>query len=243
MEQSKPLVIAHRGASAYAPENTIGAFLLGVEQSCDMIELDIHLTKDEQIVVCHDYTLDRTTNGKGAIAELTYDEIRVYDAGSWFGAEFASERVSLLEDVLQAVPSRVTFNVEIKSGDEPEINRILIELLEKTGRMESTVVSSFNHNCLVKLKKLAPNIRIGLLYDKGKIDIQAFEKKHGVGLFSLHPHHGLVNEHMVKSAADFGVVVYPWTVDEEGRQIELIQAQVAGIITNKPDQLVRLLQN
>ena len=94
------LIIAHRGASGYAPENTLASMELAIKLGCDAIELDIHLTKDQQIVVCHDFTVDRTTNGRGEIENLTLEDIKKLDAGSWFSDEFKGEKIPTLEEVI-----------------------------------------------------------------------------------------------------------------------------------------------
>src|SRR5512135_2857797 len=112
--RSQPLVIAHRGSSAYAPENTLAAFRLAAEQEADAIELDVDLTRDGHVIVMHDATVDRTTDGHGRVADLTLDEIRRIDAGAWKGAAFNGERVPLLEEVFEAVGQRMLINVEIK---------------------------------------------------------------------------------------------------------------------------------
>src|SRR5690625_6609337 len=112
----KPLIIAHRGASGNAPENTLAAFQLAVEEGADGIELDVHLSKDGELVVIHDDTLDRTTNGTGRVQDKDLDELKTYDAGSWFDSKFASERIPLLQEVIDILPDDVFLNVEIKNS-------------------------------------------------------------------------------------------------------------------------------
>lgn len=237
MKAAMPLVIAHRGASAEAPENSLAAFVLGVSQGCDMIELDVHLTKDKQVVVIHDHTLDRTTNGIGEIATLNYEDIKGYDCGKWFSDQCAGEYVPLLEEVLTKVPAHVQFNVEVKAAGTPGMAGCLIDVLRKTDRIGSTVVSSFHYGCLVELKKQLPDLRIGLLYHEEIADFKKFEEESGVELFSLHPHYPFVTESYMESATAAGKAVYPWTVDDEADWRKLIDLGVAGIITNKPGLL------
>lgn len=241
MKTVKPLIIAHRGASAEAPENSLAAFMLGVMQKCDMIELDVHLTKDKQVVVIHDHTLDRTTNGIGEIANLNYEDIKGYDCGKWFSDQYAEEYVPLLEEVLTKVPANVQFNVEIKAAGTPGMVSSLIDVLRKCDRVESTVISSFHYGCLTELKKQLPEIRIGLLYHKDVADFKKFEEESGVEVFSLHPHHPLVTESYMEIANAAGKAVYPWTVDGEPDLRKLIDLGVAGIITNKPGLLRTIL--
>lgn len=241
MKTVKPLVIAHRGASKEAPENSLAAFILGVKQGCDMIELDIHLTKDKQIVVIHDHTLERTTNGMGEIANLDYEDIKGYDCGQWFSDQYTGEYVPLLEEVMMKVPASVQFNVEIKAAEAPGMVSCLIDVLNKTDRIGSTVVSSFHYGCLAELKKQLPEIRIGMLYHPEVADFTRFEEESGVEVFSLHPHYPLVTEAYMETANAAGKTVYPWTADEEADLNRLINLGVAGIITNKPDLLRMIL--
>src|SRR5690625_1782572 len=111
----KPLIIAHRGASGHVQENTLAAFELTVEEGADCIKLDVHLTNDGELVVIHDDTLDLTTNGTGRVQEKTLDELKAYDAGSWFDTKFASEKIPLLQEVIDILPADVFLNVEIKN--------------------------------------------------------------------------------------------------------------------------------
>jgi glycerophosphoryl diester phosphodiesterase len=242
MKAAKPLVIAHRGASAEAPENSLAAFMLGVRQGCGMIELDVHLTKDKQVVVIHDHTLDRTTNGEGDIANLNYKDIKGYDCGKWFGDQYAGEYVPLLEEVLTKVPANVQFNVEIKAAETPGMLDSLIDVLNKTDRIGGTVVSSFHYGCLAELKVKLPEIHIGLLYHQEVADFKKFEVESGVEVFSLHPHHSLVTEAYMDIANRGGKTVYTWTVDGEVDLKRLIELGVAGIITNKPELLRKVLE-
>lgn len=241
MKAAKPLVIAHRGASAEAPENSLAAFMLGVMQECDMIELDVHLTKDKQVVVIHDHTLERTTNGVGEIVNLNYEDIKGYDCGKWFSDQYAGEYVPLLEEVLTKVPANVQFNVEIKAAETSGMVSCLIDVLRKTDRIGSTVVSSFHFGCLAELKKQLPEIRIGLLYHPEVADFKKFEEESGVEVFSLHPHFPLVTASYMDIANAAGKTVYPWTVDGEADLRKLIDLGVAGIITNKPGFLRMIL--
>ncbi|MFF2887064.1 glycerophosphodiester phosphodiesterase [Paenibacillus sp. NPDC057967] len=241
MKAAKPLVIAHRGASAEAPENSLAAFMLGVRQGCDMIELDVHLTKDKQVIVIHDHTLDRTTNGIGDIANLNYKDIKGFDCGKWFSDQYAGEYVPLLEEVLTKVPAHVQFNVEVKAAETPGMVGCLVDVLRKTDRIGSTVVSSFHYGCLIELKKQLPDLRIGLLYHEEIADCKTFEEESGVEVFSLHPHYPFVTASYMETANAASKAVYPWTVDGEADLRKLIDLGVAGIITNKPSLLSTIL--
>jgi glycerophosphoryl diester phosphodiesterase len=236
-----PIIIAHRGASAEAPENTLIAFELGIRQGCTGIELDVHLSRDGQLVVCHDSTVERTTNGVGAIADMTVSELRAFDAGSWLNERFAGERLPLLGEVFDLAPPAMPINVEIKCYGNEAVYEPLIELLRRKDRIDTVFVSCFDHDMAAELKRREPEVRIGLLYDRGKVEIDEFESRTGVSLYSLHPHHSYITRDYVEAAHRKNVCIFPWTVDPEPRMRELLAAGVDGIITNVPARLKRLL--
>ncbi|MDQ0896529.1 glycerophosphodiester phosphodiesterase family protein [Paenibacillus sp. V4I7] len=145
MTKQPLLVIAHRGAKGEAPENTMAAFRLGLEQGCDAIELDIHLSKDGEIVVIHDDTMHRTTDISGKVNELTLAELKQADAGRWFHEKYAGERVPLLEEVFDLVPANIMINVEVKYSYGRKLESALVELMRRKNRIHNVVVSSFDH--------------------------------------------------------------------------------------------------
>ncbi|WP_409341288.1 glycerophosphodiester phosphodiesterase [Paenibacillus sp. MBLB4367] len=243
MTAIRPLIIAHRGASGEAPENTLGAFKLGLEQGCHAIELDVHLSKDGHIVVCHDTTLDRTTDRTGAISELTLAEIQTADAGSWFHEKYAGERIPTLEQVFELVPPSIVINVEIKGSYGRRTEHALAELLRRTGRLSSVVVSSFDHKCLAFLKLLEPEVQIGLLYSFTPVRHAALASLLGVPVYSLHPHFFSLNQEDVRDAVSQGLQVYPWTINAEDQLRKAAEYGVSGIITDYPGRLKNVLDN
>src|SRR5699024_8402340 len=162
-----PLIMAHRGASGNAPENTMAAFQLAVDEGADGIELDVHLSKDGEIVVIHDDTLNRTTNGTGNVHEKDLAELKTYDAGSWFDPKFSEERIPLLQEVIDILPESVFLNIEIKNSPivHTGIEQKLVDLLGKNNRLNDTLISSFDHESLYTIKKLAPELKIGIIYN------------------------------------------------------------------------------
>jgi len=235
MLANNPLIIAHRGCSSEAPENTLSAFKLALEQGCDAIELDVHLSGDGEIIVCHDDTLDRTSDGSGVIHEMTVQEIKQVDAGSWFNPRYAGERIPLLQEVFELVPPNIMINVEAKGlhGDAGE--RRLLQLLRDTNRVSSVVISSFDHQLLKRLKQREPNVRIGLLYDNELHHNQA--EQLGVSVYSLHPYHVSIDTATVAVAVDHGLQVYPWTINSVQDMQKAIKQGVSGIITDYPGRL------
>lgn len=241
--KSNIMVIAHRGAAGEAPENTLGAFALGLEQGCTGIELDVHLSKDGEIIVCHDATLDRTTDLKGEIRKMTVEELKRADAGSWYNEKFAGERIPLLEEVLDLVPPDVQINVEVKGAADGQLEPALLSLLKRKQRLDSVFVSSFDFVCLERLKALEPEIRIGLLYS---FNISKHYRMAGLldgPVYSLHPYWARLDKQAVQDAVEKGLQVYPWTINEEEKMKQMIDLGVSGIITDYPGRLKRLLES
>lgn len=239
----KPLIIAHRGASGEAPENTLASFHLALEQGCDAIELDVHLSADGELIVCHDDLIDRTTSGTGRIADMTVSELKKYDAGSWFHEKYSGETLPLLEEVFDAVPEEIIVNVEIKNIPSyyQGIERSLHDLMIKKNRIGSVVVSSFDHQCLLRIKQLEPEIKIGLLYYANLTNHRSYAETFGASVFSLHPYFEAIRHDDIGDAEKHGLKVYPWTVNQSEEMEALINAGVSGIITDFPGKLKQLL--
>ena len=237
-----PIVIAHRGASGEAPENTLAAFKLAVEQGCDAIELDIHLAADGQIVVCHDDSIGRTTTGKGVIREMTSQQLKQADAGVKFGGQFAGERIPLLEEVFDLVPQEIMLNIEIKSGFDRRIESTLLELLDRKKRLDNVVVSSFNHKSLRLLKQLEPRVKIGLLYAADFANHRRIAEAMEVDVYSLHPDYRLIQREDIADAVAHGLKVFPYTINDEMDMRQAVQNGASGIITDYPGKLKQLLR-
>jgi len=236
----RPLVIAHRGAAGQAPENTLAAFRLAVGQGCDMIELDAQLSADGEIVICHDEKVDRTTDGSGFIRDMTLDRLRRLDAGAWFSPACAGERIPTLSEVFALVPARVGINIELKCSDD-RIIRLLPPLIRKWGRTASVIVSSFDHRLLQRLKKAAPDLRIGLVYAALLPDPVQLVRDFGPGVHAVHPHHALIEAEDITALRACGLEVFPWTVNDSADMKRLAEQGVSGIITDHPDRLRTLL--
>lgn len=238
----KIINFAHRGASAAAPENTMAAFRKGLELGATGIETDVQMTSDGAVVVIHDESLNRTTTGSGYVKDKTLREILEVDAGSWFSPEFAGERIPTLEELLDLLQGRDTIlNIELKNGTffYPGMEEKVIAAVREQGMSERVVISSFNHYSLAHCKKLAPEIRTGILYGEGLY--RPWDYAASLQADALHAHHSSALPQFVSEAAAQGVVYHPWTVNDAKRMQELIEAGVAGIITDHPDVLAGLL--
>jgi glycerophosphoryl diester phosphodiesterase len=228
-----PLVIAHRGASGRLPENTLPAYELAVELGADMIEVDLHRTRDGAIVVTHDEDL-RGLGGGGEIADATLAEVRTLDAGG--GA-----RVPTLDELLDGFGSRIALNLELKRGTRAEyegLEAATLAALEARGLVAGTLFSSFYDPVLARLRALSARARIGLLISRRFPDEWAARARR-VGAEALHPELALVTPELVRAAHGEGLAVNVYTVDEPADLARLVDLGVDGIFTNHPDRLRR----
>ncbi len=235
------LVLAHRGYSSKAPENTMAAFELALEKGSHGLELDVHLSRDGEVVVIHDHTLERTTNGTGVVEEHTLSELHRLDAGSWFSPQFKGERIPTLDQVCALIKGKnLLLNVELKAalGFE-KLNECLIEILANHDIEEQVIVSSFNHYSLAHLKQIRPGLRTGILYNAALVDPWIYAKS--IGASALHPYYlGIIPE-IVAGAQQNGMMVSTWTVDSPPDIKRMIAAKVDSIITNEPEAALGLL--
>jgi glycerophosphoryl diester phosphodiesterase len=161
----RPYIIGHRGAPDCAPENTMASFRQALAQGADLVELDVQMSADGQLVVIHDQTLERTTDGQGYVADAALAELQALDAGSWFSPEFAGERVPTLDEVLAWIKGKAGLVIEIKNGPVfyEGIEQKIVEALRQYDMIEQTLVVSFDHPCLYRLKGLCPELNTGIL--------------------------------------------------------------------------------
>lgn len=233
---------AHRGASAACPENTMAAFRKGLELGATGIETDVQMTRDGGLVLIHDESLDRTTDGKGFVKDLTLREVLEVDAGSWFGAAFSGERIPTLEDLLDLLqPTETILNIELKNGIflYPGMEEKVIAAVREFGMSERVILSSFNHYSLAYCKSLAPDILTGILYMEGLY--RPWDYAATLRADALHANHFAVLPEFAAEASEHGIDYHPFTVNDPERMKYLIDAGVAGIITDYPDRLAGLL--
>jgi glycerophosphoryl diester phosphodiesterase len=243
--RTRPLNLAHRGASAYAPENTLAAFRLAAQMGADGLELDAKLSRDGAIVVMHDATVDRTTDGSGRVSDLTLAELKHLDAGSKFDPKFAGERIPTLQEVIDAVGERLIVNVELtnyaSAGDGLELK--VVDLIAKRGLAERLMVSSYSPLALRKVKRRAPRVVCGLVYaPREPIFLRrAWFAFLVPGLEAHHPQHSLIDAAAVRRFHARGQKVNTWTANDEADMRRLIDAGVDAIMTDRPDALRRMI--
>lgn len=233
---------AHRGASAVCPENTMAAFRRSLKLGATGIETDVQMTSDGGLVLIHDEELNRTTNGTGFVKDYKLRELLELDAGSWFGPEFAGEPLPMLDDLLSLLQDRDTIlNIELKNGIfmYPGMEEKVIAAVREFNMSGRVILSSFNHYSLAYCKSLAPEIRTGILYGEGLY--RPWDYAASLHADALHAYHYAVLPEFVTEAAEHGILYHPWTVNDPERMRSLIDAGVAGIITDYPDVLAELL--
>lgn len=233
---TKPLVWAHRGASGYAPENTLAAFQKAVDLGADGVELDIQLTKDDQIVVIHDETIDRTSDGKGWVKDYTLEELRAFNYNRT-KPEYKHADIPTMREVFELLkPTGLFINIEIKTGVVfyEKIEEKILALTKEMGMEDRVCYSSFNHYTVTRIHELKSDAEVGFLYADGPIDMPSYGVKHGVN--ALHPAlYNLQYDGFVKECKEKGLKLNVWTVNERPYMEMCCQYGVDAIITNYPD--------
>jgi glycerophosphoryl diester phosphodiesterase len=228
-------VIAHRGASAYRPQNTMPAFELAIAQRADMIETDLHRTRDGAVVITHDEEL-AGLGGAGEIADASLADVRALDAG-------AGERVPTLEEILDDFGPRISFNLELKRALERDYEGLEAQALDAVRSrtlLPRTLWSSFYDSVLARLHELEPTARLGLLIS-ARYPVRIFERARAIGAEAIHPEVSLVDADLVKEAHTERLAVHVFTVDDEAEMGRLLDLGVDGIFTNRPDRMRALV--
>ena len=238
-------VVAHRGASGHAPENTMAAFRRAVEMGARFIETDLHLTRDARVVAIHDSTLDRTTNGRGLVDLLPLKEVRALDAGAWFGSHaaesFAGERVPTLDEILRFARERdIIFYLEIKSDGTWGVEHAVVAALRDTGEAARVIILSFDPATLLSVNRLDQTMMTGYLCEHPSNDL--VERSVRAGARQIAPRGDLVTPDLVKKAHEAGLQVVTWTINEPEQMRRLIAAGVDGIMSDYPDRLASVLR-
>jgi glycerophosphoryl diester phosphodiesterase len=228
-------VIAHRGASGHLPENTLPAYELAVALGADMIEIDLHRTRDAAVVITHDEDL-AGLGGRGEIADASLAEVRALDAGR-------GERVPVLAEVLDRFGPRIAFNLELKRGQRAEYAGVEADALaavESRGILERTIFSSFYDPVLARLRALSRDARLALLLSPQDAALP-IERARRLGAEAINPWRGLARRELIEAAHAEGLAVYVYTVDEEDEMRRLLALGVDGLFTNYPDRMRALL--
>lgn len=246
-QPTRPMIIAHRGASAYAPENTVASAVLAWRMNSDAVEIDVYMTTDNRIVVIHDYNAERTTGVDIKIFEASYEEdLKHLDAGSWMGIAFTGEPIPLLEDIIATMPEGKKLFVEIKYHG-PEIVPTLKKLIEESGRIDDIIIIGFTFETMRAVRQAMPDIPIKwLVYpeqdeDKNIIPIgpEVLQRAAEAGFTSMNVAHTGITPELVRTSNELGMDVYVWTVNNVEIARRMVEMGVVGITTDVPDVMLR----
>jgi len=242
---SDVVFIAHRGASGrgHSPENTLSAFREAINIGADCVECDVHCTKDGQVVVIHDGTLNRTTNKKGTVAEMTLEEVKQADAGSWFSSLFTGERIPTLRELLELTKGKVINVIEIKPEN---ITDKVVQEVEKADAVDEVVLQSFYPKAVQAVQELNPMIPRALLLSgqlpviRLKSIMELIHQTLEVGASTLNMPYKTITPNLIREAHKRGLNVWAWTVDDEADMKSLIAMGIDGITSNYPKKLIAL---
>jgi len=240
----RPLVIGHRGACALAPENTLASFELAIQHKADAIEFDVKLSSDQQVVVIHDQSVDRTTNGKGKVQHLSLTELRALDAGGKFSQKYSNEKIPTLDEVFENLGNRILMNVELTNYSTPFDHLVtkVSDLVIKHGLEERIIFSSFLKRNLMTARHLLPGVPCGLLAYSGWLGY--FPRYYGwkKNFQALHPYLTDVNQGLVQNVHNEGKRIHVWTVNGENNIRKMLELRVDGIFCDDPG-LVRQIMD
>ena len=235
---SGPLIVAHRGSSIRAPENTLAAFVRAMSEKADAIELDVRLTKDRELVACHDATVDRCSDGSGKVSDLTLRELKRFSAGGWFGKRFSDERFPSLREVFELCGDHIGINIELKFNPfdrkSPLIERCC-ELIGAFHLCDSLLITSFHHASVARLRELRPDIPAGLLLHPAHLvrkSVRLFPRLYDFDYLVLGG--GSLRKSIVEDAHRHGVKVGEFTVNTRRRMERAFRFGLDAIITDDP---------
>lgn len=237
----RKLIFAHRGASAYAPENTLPAFRLAADMHAFGVELDVHKTADGKLAVIHDDKIDRVSNGSGSVRDMTLAELRRFSFAAGFADKYDKVDIPTLEEVYELLePLGLYVNVEIKAAGTDFIHMVH-DCTKACGMRERVIYSSFNHWNLTDMLAYDPDAFVAPLYGAEIVKPADYAKLFGAK--AIHPHFGQIIQHpdIVARAHELGVRVHPWTVDDPDVIRRLCELDIDAIITNKPDKALEIV--
>jgi glycerophosphoryl diester phosphodiesterase len=231
------LITAHRGASGYAPENTVASINKALQFNSDIIEIDVQETKDGEIILHHDFTLKRTAKVQKLIANLTMNEISVLDVGSWFHSKFKDERIPSLNQIIDLVKGRALLNIELKSGiHQHQLAEKVVSFVIERGISDECFLTSFDFSLIERVKSQSSKIKTGYIFSiLNNINPQTIEK---VDILSVN--HRFLSKRLIKFAKEKKKEIHVWTVNKEKEMLRLMKSGIDSIITNFPDIAIKL---
>jgi glycerophosphoryl diester phosphodiesterase len=234
---------AHRGFSGKYPENTLLAFGKAIEAGCDGIELDVHLSKDGELVIIHDELVDRTTNGRGLVADYTLAELQKLDASAGYSGVYGKNKIPTLQAYFELIKdTNIVTNIELKTGVNPYpgIEEKTLAMIDAYGLRDRIIISSFNHYSVLRMQALAPDMQYGFLEESWIVDMADYTAAHGVQC--IHPIFNAIDEAYVKAAREKGLAINTWTVNAEEDIRRMVELGIDGIIGNYPDLIGKVIK-
>lgn len=234
-------LIAHRGASAYAPENTLSAFKKAIDMGLNAVEFDVQFTLDGKAVVTHDYTLERTSDGRGHINDFNLSQLKELDFGKWFSEDYKNEKIPTLDEVLDIVKNNYLINIELKrdKDDKRFFSKSIVETIDKFDIRDKVLISSFDHELLKDLYKIDQNLKIALLFPKeierNFENLKEYIDKLNIKVSAINPHKDSLNEISTKNIKKLGLKIISYTVNEKTDYNRLKDLGVDAVFTNFPD--------
>ena len=235
----KTKIIGHRGGVAGYPENTLAAFKKAVELGADGVEFDVHLTKDGEIVVIHDESIERTMNGSGLVKDHTLAELRAMNVGEFFSRDFKEQKIPTLREVLEVVKDLEIINIELKNQlSYPNLEEKVLKLVDEFKIRDKVIISSFNHYSLEKIKKIQPTIETGALMVAKIINPADYVFKRGFD--TLHMNFLTVDQEIIEKAHFMGLKICAYTVNYSESAADLLEKGVDMIITDDIEMVQKL---
>jgi glycerophosphoryl diester phosphodiesterase len=233
--------IAHRGASGHFPENTRLAFVKAVEAGAEMIELDCQMTRDGHVVVFHDEQLRRTANARGPLRGKTLEQLKKLDIGQWRKKSFRGQQILTLEEALEVLAGRADLCLEIKNFPKslPGIELKILFILSHYDYLDRTIVASFDYRCLGRVRELAPDVSLGLIFGKG-VNVEPFEAARRLAVKSIHVQKSLASREFLAAAWEEGLDVHVWTVNELREMKVFASMGVQGLISDFPEKFQKI---
>lgn len=238
------IVVGHRGSSGDAPENTIASFSKAIDDCADMIEADIQMSRDGQIMVIHDKTLERTTNGSGLVKDFTLDELKKYDAGGWFDKRYEGERIPTLDELIELIKGKAYLNIEIKSKENDHTTEIIdkvIEIVEKHDYTNATLFASFNYEYLKYIKTISSDYRCAAVKIP-QLDTTPSEISQETGCEGFICSVGELNDEIVADSEQNGIIIGVYSVDSDEELAEALRFNVKALATNFPAKIIASLK-
>lgn len=234
--------VAHRGASGYAPENTIAAYDLAVDMKADYIEIDVQRSKDGELVSIHDNTVNRTTDGTGKVRDLTFEQLRALDAGSWKGEQFAGEQIPTFDEILDRYHGKVGILIELKSpelypGIEEQVTEAIKERNLDKPQNKKIILQSFNFDSMKKMNQLLPKVPIGVLTSNRADTTPDALQEFSTYADWFNPSYGILTKELVDQVHSLDMHIGSWTVRSREAADFLFEMKVDAIISDYPDYI------